>query len=90
MYLVPQSILFMYASRSGAHPNEFMKKLQIPLASINHELKGYLLSRPQYMSMLYKAGIKKSSEVLEINEEEFLNKIDTATIIEELEKRTRN
>ena len=90
MYLVPQPILFMYSSRAGLNPNEFMEKLQITHESMDSRLGGYLLSRKQHMAMLYKAGIKKSEMVLTESEEEVLNKIDTATLIQELEKRTRN
>ena len=57
---------------------------------MDNRLGGYLLSRKQHMAMLYKAGIKRSEMVLTENEEEVLNKIDTTTLIQELEKRTRN
>ncbi len=90
IYLVPQPILFMYASRARMNPNDFMAKLQLEHESMDTRLGGYLLTRKQHMAMLYKAGIKKSEQLLDIKEEEFLNKIDTATLIEELERRTRN
>jgi type II secretory pathway component PulC len=90
MYLVPQPILFMYASRAGLNPNEFMQKLQVTHQSLDTRLGGYLLSRQQHLAMLYKAGIKKSEMVLSENEETVLGKIDTATLIQELERRTRN
>ena len=80
----------MYSSRAGLNPNEFMEKLQITHESMDNRLGGYLLSRKQHMAMLYKAGIKRSEMVLTENEEEVLNKIDTTTLIQELEKRTRN
>jgi hypothetical protein len=90
MYLVPQPILFTYASRAGLNPNEFMEKLQVTHESMDSRLGGYLLSRKQHLAMLYKAGIKKSEQDLSVSEEEVLNKIDTANLIQELERRTRN
>lgn len=80
----------MYASRAGLNPNEFMEKLQIGHDSMDTGLGGYLLSRKQHLAMLYKAGIKKSEQNLSESEEDVLNKIDTATLIQELERRTRN
>jgi hypothetical protein len=90
LYLVPQPILFMYASRAEMNPNDFMAKLQVEHASLHYELGGYIISRKQHAAMLYKAGLKKSEMVLSENEEDLLNKIDTATLIAELERRTRN
>lgn len=90
LYLVPQPILFMYASRADLNPNEFMEKLQIKHSDLDQSRGGYIISRKQHMAMLYKAGIKKSDQELSESEEDFLNKIDTSTLIEELERRTRN
>lgn len=90
LYLVPQPILFMYASRAGMNPNDFMEKLQLKHDDLDQNRGGYIISRKQHMAMLYKAGIKKSDQELSESEEDFLNKIDTSTLIEELERRTRN
>lgn len=90
IYLVPQPILFMYASRADMNPNDFMAKLRLEHSDLDEKRGGYLLSRKQHAAMLYKAGIKKSEQVLSETEEMVLEKIDTATLIEELEKRTRN
>ena len=90
LYLVPQPILFMYASRSEMNPNDFMEKLHIEHNSLNSDLGGYIISRKQHAAMLYKAGLKKSELLLSEHEEDLLNKIDTATLITELERRTRS
>jgi hypothetical protein len=90
LYLVPQPILFMYASRASMNPNEFMDKLQIKHDDMDANRGGYIISRKQHMAMLYKAGVKKSDQELTETEEDFLNKIETSTLIEELERRTRN
>ena len=90
LYLVPQPILFMYASRADMNPNEFMDRLKIKHSDLDNNRGGYIISRKQHMAMLYKAGVKKSDQYLSESEEEFLARIDTATLIEELEKRTRN
>jgi hypothetical protein len=90
LYLVPQPILFMYASRAEMNPNDFMAKLQIEHSSLHESLGGYILSRKQHAAMLYKAGLNKSEELLSEADTEMLSKIDTATLIQELERRTRN
>lgn len=90
LYLVPQPILFMYASRADMNPNDFMAKIRLEHSDLDEKRGGYILTRKQHAAMLYKAGIKKSDQVLTENEEEVLNKINTSTLIEELEKRTRN
>tara|TARA_Y100000385_G_C13008565_1_gene600605 strand:- start:1000 stop:1296 length:297 start_codon:yes stop_codon:yes gene_type:complete len=90
IYLVPQPLLFMYASRADMNPNDFLAKLQLQHSDLDEKRGGYILTRKQHAAMLYKAGIKKSDQVLSESEEEVLNKINTSTLIEELEKRTRN
>ena len=90
MYLVPQPILFMYASRAEMNPNDFMAKLQIEHDSLDTNRGGYILTRKQHAAMLYKAGLNKSELLLSEADSELLSKIDTATLIQELEKRTRN
>lgn len=89
LYLVPQPILFMYASRADMNPNEFMDKLQIQHSDLDQQRGGYIISRKQHMAMLYKAGIKKSDQELSETEEDFLNRMDTSTLIQEIERRTR-
>ncbi len=88
--MVPQPIFFMYASRAGVNPNEFLTKLQLTHEAMDSKLGGYMLSRKQHMAMMYLAGIKRSEQVLTENEEDLLNKIDTSSLIQELERRTRN
>lgn len=90
LYLVPQPILFMYASRAEMNPNDFMEKLQVPHGAMDTNLGGYILSRKQHAAMLYKAGLNKSDVLLSEADTELLSKIDTATLIQELERRTRN
>jgi hypothetical protein len=90
LYLVPQPILFMYASRADMNPNEFMEKLQIKHSDLDQNRGGYIISRKQHSAMLYKAGIKKSEQLLSETQEDFLNRLDTSVLIEELERRTRN
>jgi type II secretory pathway component PulC len=89
-YKVPQPVFFMYASRAGVNPNEFLTKLQLTHDSMDTKLGGYMLSRKQHMAMLYLAGLKKSEQELTENEEDLLHKIDTSTLIQELERRTRS
>ena len=71
------------------NPNEFMDKLQIQHSDLDQQRGGYIISRKQHMAMLYKAGIKKSDQELSETEEDFLNRMDTSTLIQEIERRTR-
>lgn len=80
----------MYANRAGMHPNDFLEKLQIDLKSLNEAEATYLLTRKQHAAMLYKAGVSKTDEVLTESEEAILQKINTSTLIQELERRTRS
>lgn len=80
----------MYANRAGIHPNDFLEKLQVDLKSLNEKDATYLLTRKQHAAMLYKAGVTKTDQLLTENEEAVLQKINTSTLIQELERRTRS
>lgn len=89
-FILPQAQFFMYSSRAGLNPNEMLQKLQMTHDDLYSKLGGYALERKQYMSLLYKAGIRKTESYLEKDKEDLLKSIDTSELIAELESRTRN
>jgi hypothetical protein len=89
-FVLPQSLFFTYSSRAGINPNEMLEKLHMTHEDLYPQLGGYALERKQYMSLLYKAGIRKIESYLEKDKEDLLKSIDTSELIGELENRTRN
>ncbi|WP_127717752.1 hypothetical protein [Halobacteriovorax sp. HLS] len=89
-FVLPQAMFFMYSSRAGMDPNDMLTKLQMTHEDLYPKLGGYALERKQYMSLLYKAGNRKSEVYLEKDKEDLLRSIETSELIAELERRTRN